>query len=123
MVKISIPVESFQGENSLIFPHFGRAPFFAVVTLNKDNIIEEITPIQNSGEHFGGRGAAEALALKLNIDAVIVKGMGPRGLQAFQEKGVSVLTGNVKTVKEAINAYSSGTLIRLTEPCREAQHR
>ena len=122
MVKIAIPIGSFEGQDSLIFPHFGRAPLFAIATLTQDHKLREIEPVQNTGEHFGGHGAAEALALGLNVDAMIVKGMGPRGLQAFQERGVAVYTGQVNTVGEAIKAYVGGTLSGLTEPCREARH-
>ena len=123
MVKIVIPIERFQNQASRIFPHFGRAPLFALVTLTNDQEIEDINPVQNKGEHFGGHGAAEVLALNLNADAIIVKGMGPRGLQAFQKKGVGVFTGDVNTVGEAIDAYVKERLSALTEPCREAQYK
>lgn len=123
MVRIVIPIEHFQNQASRIFPHFGRAPLFALVTLTRDRKIEDIESVQNMGEHFGGHGAAEALAVNLNADAVIVKGMGPRGLQAFQERGIGVFTGNVNTVEEAIDAYAKERLLTLKEPCREARHR
>jgi predicted Fe-Mo cluster-binding NifX family protein len=123
MVRLAIPVERFDGENSVISYHFGRAPMFALVTLNSDGRVESIEPVPNVGEHFGGHGAAETLALRLNIDAVVVRGMGPRGLQAFHGEGVAVLTGEVDTIREALDAYINGKLIALTEPCREARHR
>lgn len=121
-MKIAIPVERFEGEDSPISQHFGRAPIFAIVNIAKDGKVENIEPISNTGSHFGGRGAALELVLGLNVDAIIVKGMGPRALQAFQENGVSVLTGEVNTVKEALDAYVKGQLLNLTEPCKEAGH-
>lgn len=123
MVRLAIPVERFNGESSAISYHFGRAPMFALVTLNPDGRVESIESVPNVGEHFGGHGAAETLALRLNVDAVVVRGMGPRGIQVFREKGVAVLTGEVDTVGEALNAYIKGRLIALTEPCREARRR
>ncbi|MEM2921822.1 MAG: NifB/NifX family molybdenum-iron cluster-binding protein [Candidatus Bathyarchaeia archaeon] len=123
MVKIAIPIEYFDGEASPISPHFGRAPAFALATLTREGLIESLQPVPNTGGHFGGHGAAEALALSFNVDALVVKGMGPRGLQAFQEKGVTVLTGAVNRVGEALAAYRSGRLVVLTQPCREARHR
>jgi predicted Fe-Mo cluster-binding NifX family protein len=36
MVRLVIPIESFDIERSVIFPHFGRAPEFAVVDLSDD---------------------------------------------------------------------------------------
>ena len=124
MVKIVIPVDKFDGTASRIFPHFGRAPLFTLITLTDDYQVEDIEPITGKPieGHFGGHGAAESLALNKKVDVVIVKGMGRRGLQIFQEKKVSVFTGDVTTVKEAIDAYREGTLTRLTEPCKEAQH-
>jgi predicted Fe-Mo cluster-binding NifX family protein len=123
MVKIVFPIENFDRENSIIFQHFGRAPNFALVTLTQNGKIESIESVQNVGEHFGGYGGAEALALRLNADAIVVKGMGPRGLQAFQERGITVLTGDVNTVGEAIDSYISDKLKVLIEPCEEARHK
>jgi len=122
MVRLVIPVESFEKENSIIFPHFGRAPLYVLVELLDDGSLKSIVPIQNAGEHFGGHGAAETLVANLSPDAVVVKGMGYRGLQAFQSKGVSVFTGDSTNVREAIDAYLSGRLVALTEPCKEAEH-
>ena len=122
MVKLVIPVEKFEKEDSAIFPHFGRAPQFVLVKLRDDGSVESMLPMDNVGEHFGGHGAAEKLVSDLDPDALVVKGMGPRGLQAFQSKGIAVFTGDVNTVKEAIGAYLGGRLTGLTEPCRDAQH-
>jgi len=123
MVKLVIPVERFEGEHSRIFSHFGRAPQFAVIELLADRSVKSISSVDNVGEHFGGHGGAEALVSGLQPDALVVKGMGPRGLQAFQSKGVAVFTGDVNTVGEAIDAYVRGRLVGLTEPCKEARHR
>ncbi|MEM3018109.1 MAG: NifB/NifX family molybdenum-iron cluster-binding protein, partial [Candidatus Bathyarchaeia archaeon] len=122
MVKLVIPVERFDGERSILFPHFGRAPYFAVAELSEDGSVRSISPVDNVGGHFGGHGAAEVLVSKLEPDALIVKGMGPRGLEAFQSKGIAVYTGDVNTVGEAITAYTTGRLVTLTEACREARH-
>ena len=122
MAKLVIPIEVFERGDSLMSPHFGRAPLFAVVEILRDGSVKSISPVENTGEHFGGHGAAEALVSQLQPDALVVKGMGPRGLQAFQSKGIAVFTGEVNTVKEAIDAYAGGRLVGLTEPCREARH-
>ncbi|MBS7623259.1 NifB/NifX family molybdenum-iron cluster-binding protein [Candidatus Bathyarchaeota archaeon] len=122
MVKLVIPIERFEGEMSTVFPHFGRAPHFAVAELTEDGSVKSITSIDNVGDHFGGHGAAEALVSKLEPDALVVKGMGPRGLEAFQSRGVAVYTGDVNTIGEAITAYTTGRLVALTEACREARH-
>ncbi|MFC1505596.1 NifB/NifX family molybdenum-iron cluster-binding protein [Thermoproteota archaeon] len=122
MVKIVIPIEESDEERSLIFPHFGRAPNFAIIDLNENGILTSISHIENTGEHFGGHGKAMTHVSALKPDILVVKGMGQRGLQAFQSMGITVLTGDVNTVREAITAYSNNRLVNLTKTCGEAQH-
>ncbi len=122
MVRVVIPIENFDYDRSVIFPHFGRAPEFAVVEISDDGRIISMSSQRNVGEHFGGHGGAETVVTSLDPDALVVKGMGPRGLHAFQSKGVAVFTGPVNNVGEAVEAYLAGRLSGLTEPCRDARH-
>jgi predicted Fe-Mo cluster-binding NifX family protein len=122
MVRLVIPIESFDIERSIIFPHFGRAPEFAVVDLSIEGRVISITSERNVGEHFGGHGGAETIVTSLKPDALIVKGMGPRGLAAFQNNGIAVLTGPMNNLGEAVEAYLAGRLGCLTEPCEDARH-
>jgi predicted Fe-Mo cluster-binding NifX family protein len=123
MVKLVIPIESFDRERSVIFPHFGRAPEFAVIEISDEGRVISITSQRNVGEHFGGQGGAESFVTGLGPDALVVKGMGPRGLQAFQSNGIAIFTGPVNNVGEAIESYLAGRLSGLTEPCRDARHK
>jgi len=123
MVRLVIPVESFENERSVIFPHFGRAPEFAVIEISGDGRVISMTSQTNVGEHFGGQGGAESFVTGLGPDALVVKGMGPRGLQAFQSNGIAIFTGPVNNVGEAIESYLAGKLSGLTEPCRDARHK
>jgi predicted Fe-Mo cluster-binding NifX family protein len=122
MVKIVIPIEELFEEKSVIFPHFGRAPNFAVAEVNENGSLSSISYVKNTGEHFGGHGKAMNIVSAVKPDILVVKGMGPRGLQAFQDMGVSVMTGEVSTVGEAITDYMNGRLVELTEGCHEARH-
>jgi len=122
-MKVIVPIERDEGYKSIVADHFGRAPFFAAVELRKDGSLDTIKVIENKGEHLGGRVSVEELIGKLKPDALLVKGMGPRGLDAFQSQGVAVFTGVLDTVEGAVQAYVRGQLKGLTEPCREAHHR
>ncbi len=121
-----IPIEKFEGVQSVIFQHFGRAPLFAVVDLSDEGEILSIQQRENVGQHFGGHGHAATIVSELKPDALIVKGMGPRGLNRFQSEGVAVFTPTfpdaIKTIGEAIQQYVRGALVGMTEPCREARH-
>ena len=123
MVKIVIPVEEFTGEESQISGHFGRAPVFAVVELSNENEVRSLNPVKNIGEHFGGRGRASALIVDLKPDVLIVKGMGRRAISLFQDLGINVLSGDVRDIREAIDAYLNDKLLHLTEPCGESRHK
>jgi len=122
MVRLVIPIERFDIERSVIFPHFGRAPEFAVIDLSKDGRVISIKSERNVGEHFGGQGGAETVVTSLRPDALVVKGMGPRGLAAFQSNGIVVFASPVDSVGEAVEAYLAGRLSCLTEPCKDARH-
>jgi predicted Fe-Mo cluster-binding NifX family protein len=79
MIRLVILVENFDGERSQIFEHFGRAPEFAVVDISDDGRIASLTSERNMREHFGGHGAAKNLVTRIDPDALVVKGLGPRG--------------------------------------------
>ena len=122
MVRLVIPIESFDIERSVIFPHFGRAPEFVVIDLSDEGRVISIRSERNVGEHFGCHGGAETVVASLKPDVLVVKGMGPRGLAAFQSNGTAVFTSSVTTVGEAVEAYLAGRLSCLTEPCKDARH-
>lgn len=123
MSRLVVPVERDEQYRSRISAHFGRAPLFAVVEISEDGVARSLEIVENVGRHSGGRGLAHDAVAKFRPDAMVVMGMGPRGLQRFQDEGVAVFTGEVTTVGEAIEAYVRGQLRGLTEACREARHR
>jgi predicted Fe-Mo cluster-binding NifX family protein len=77
----------------------------------------------NTGEHSGGKGHAHDNVLYHNPKAVIVQGMGPRGIMSFQERNIAVLRANSRSVQELIHAYSQNELEELTEGCADAHHK
>jgi len=121
--RIVIPTIDDSGVDSKLAEHFGRAPFFAVVELDENGEVSSLKMVSNVGEHAGGSGYAHDLILELKPNAIIVYGMGPRGLIGFQNARVAVLKANGNTVKEVISAYKEDELEELTEGCHEARHR
>ena len=125
--RIVVPIESDSGLDSKIAEHFGRAPCFAVVDLDEKGSVTNVKTVQNAGEHCGGQGLAHDNILALKPNAIVVYGMGPRGLTTFQDAGVAVLTPRVRkidgnTVREVIAAHNGDMLQELTEGCHEAHH-
>ena len=121
MKKLMIPIMESNGENSIISDHFGRAPYFAVIEIS-DNNFRIIDMVENVGEHFGGHGKAATLILEQKPDMLIVKGMGPRALQIFNDNGIGVLSTEASVVKEAIGSYLDNKLTSLVEPCEDSRH-
>lgn len=120
--RIVVPTISQEGLNASLAQHFGRAPYFTAVDLNDKGDVTNVKTIPNVGEHTGGRGYAHNHILELQPNVIIVYGMGPRGLNAFQGTGIAVLRANSNTVNEVVLAYTDGKLQELTEGCRDAHH-
>lgn len=120
--RIVVPAASQEGLNANLAEHFGRAPYFTVVELNDNGDIANVKTVPNIGEHAGGMGYTHDHILELQPNAIIVYGMGPRGLNTFQSAGVAVLKANANTVGEVVAAYKDGKLQELTEGCQHAHH-
>ena len=119
--RILIPTQDMEG--SEVSEHFGRAPYFAVIDLDDIVTAIEMKIHPNSGEHSGGRGHAHDNVLNFNPRAVIVLGMGPRGIMSFQSKNIAVLRANSGSVQELVQAYNRNELEELTEGCADAHHK
>jgi predicted Fe-Mo cluster-binding NifX family protein len=121
-VTSRILIPSLDKEGTMVADHFGRAPFFAVVDLDSTGTTIEKKVHPNTGEHSGGRGHAHNNVLKYNPRAVIVQGMGPRGIQSFQSQNIAVLRANSTSISEIVQAYTRNDLQELTEGCADAHH-
>jgi len=120
--RIVVPVVSDSGLDAQIAEHFGRAPCFAVVDLDEKGVVSNVKTVPNTGEHCGGTGQAHDNILELKPNAIVVYGMGPRGLTTFQSAGVAVLRADGNTVREVIAAHNEDKLQELTEGCHHAHH-
>jgi predicted Fe-Mo cluster-binding NifX family protein len=121
--KIIVPTEDQQGLNATLAEHFGRAPYYTIVELDENGEVSNVTSVSNIGEHAGGMGFSHDHILEHKPKALIVYGMGPRGLTSFQSAGVAVLKANASTVNEVISAYKNDKLLELTEGCEHAHHK
>ena len=119
--RIVIPTEDMEGVE--VADHFGRAPFFAVIDLDDNGTTIEMKVHPNRGEHSGGRGHAHNNIQRYQPRAVIVQGMGPRGIMSFQAQNIAVLKANSRSVQEIIQAYKRNALEELTEGCADAHHK
>jgi predicted Fe-Mo cluster-binding NifX family protein len=122
IAKQIVPAASQDGLNAYLAEHFGRAPYFAVVDLNENGEVTNVKTVANVPHSTGRMGQPHDVVLWLQPNAIIVYGMGRRGIFSFQNAGVAVLRANANTVKEVITAYKENKLQELTEGCHDARH-
>lgn len=119
--RLLIPTNDQNGTE--IADHFGRAPYFAVIDLDDNGITTAVNVHPNVGEHSGGRGHAHDNVLRHNPRAVIVQGMGPRGITSFQSQNIAVLQANGRSVQGLVEAFIRHELQELTEGCADAHNK
>ena len=113
-MRIIIPVNDESGLNAQICEHFGRTPYFTVIDLGENGQIIKQSSVSSSGEHF-----CEGISFLLNLkpDFMIAHGMGQRVIQNFQNARIAILRTSANLVKDAIQQYTRGELVELTEGC------
>jgi predicted Fe-Mo cluster-binding NifX family protein len=121
--RIIIPTAEDKGLSSELAEHFGRAPYFTVIDLDAEGEVLSVKAVVNSGEDVGGTRLTHDNILELKPNAIIVCGMGPRGIMSFQNAGVAVFKANADNLEEIITAYKENSLDGLAEGCHEAHHR
>ena len=119
--RILIPTQDMEGTE--VTDHFGRAPYFAVIDLDDNGATIEMKVHPNTGEHSGGRGHAHSNVQKYQPKAVIVQGMGPRGITSFQSQNIAVLRATSRSIPDIVQAYYRNELEELTEGCADAHHK
>lgn len=94
--------------NAQIDPRFGRCSFLAIVdTVTMDlQVFDNESMNLNSG---AGIQAASFVASK-GVEAVLTGNCGPKAMQAFNEAGVKVFTGQTGTVKEAVERFQNNQI-------------
>jgi predicted Fe-Mo cluster-binding NifX family protein len=114
-----------------ISQHFGRAPFYLVLTVKDDKIIlrekrDKMCHTQFAGEPHGRHGAedgpghgfepesrtrharmAETIA---DCDVLLARGMGAGAYESLWHVGVRPLVTDVADIDEAVEAYLAGML-------------
>ncbi len=119
--KIVVPTDNQEGLNAQVAEHFGRTIYFTIVELDNGKTVN-VSTIKNTSEHVGGVGTAFEQIIALGPKAIVVNGMGPRGIMNFTNAGVKVLRANAQVVNKIVEAYTAGQLEDLTEGCSEASH-
>ena len=118
-MKIAFSSEEKNGLESRMSHHFGRCPYYTIVTLDDDNnTVIETADIENPYFQSHGPGQVPQFIANQNIDVMIAGGMGQKAVDFFNQFKIKVATGASGTVKESLNNFLSGHLSGYS-PCTE----
>ena len=118
-MRIAVSADNNDGLDSIVSPHFGRCPFFAIVDI-QDGQVQATNVLKNPlyGHHQPGQVPAFIHSQGANI--MLTGGMGMRAIQFFQQYGIEAATGASGTVRMALERYLGGE-IQGAAPCQVSQ--
>jgi predicted Fe-Mo cluster-binding NifX family protein len=113
--------------------HFGRAPFYAVFTVENQKVVKremrdkmghqqfvhEEGLLDERGRHGFGPGseqrhAAMAQAIR-DCDVLLSGGMGWGAFESMKQAGIKTVVTDMASVEEAVQAYLDGTMVERTD--------
>jgi predicted Fe-Mo cluster-binding NifX family protein len=113
-----MPVLDANGMDSVVFGHFGSAPFFAVYDTDK----QDVSFVNNNeSEHEHGQCMPVAALQKIGAEAVLCKGMGMRAANLLLGAGIKPYLVEAETISGAISHYKEKN-IRLLDANNSCQH-
>ncbi len=120
-MKVAIATE----DGAHVSAHFGRAPFFEVLTLENGKIVgrERRAKAFHQGNHThahhdeGGRDthASGMVAVVLDCAAIIAGGMGQPAFASIEASGLKAILTDERDIDRAAEAYANGSLVNHTE--------
>jgi predicted Fe-Mo cluster-binding NifX family protein len=117
-MKICMPVLDENGSDSIIYGHFGSAPFFALF----DTETQDISIVKNGvGEHEHGQCMPVDAIRKTRAEAVLCKGMGMRAANLLIEAGITPYMVDAKTVSDAIAQFKAKN-VAIMDASKACQH-
>ncbi len=110
-MKICLPVEEDQDIESLVYGHFGSAPGFLV----NNTETGELNSVVNKNQHHqpGACNPLRSLA-DIDLDVVVVAGIGGGALMKLNQAGIRVFQAAGKTIKENIDVLNAQGLPEFT---------
>jgi len=91
MVLVAIPVENNNGENSIVAARFARAPYIALIDVDRGTI-RSLNIIQNP--HMYGRGGVGIIVSQWlanqGVQIVIAPSVGPNAASVLQSMGIMI---------------------------------
>ncbi len=100
-MKVSVPCMGKGGSDDAVSQHFGRAPAYTVF----DTETGEYSVVMKNGSE----GPADLMA-GAGVNVMLCGGIGQGAIVMLQQRGIDVFLGASGTIKDAIDAWESGSL-------------
>ncbi|MBT3231373.1 MAG: NifB/NifX family molybdenum-iron cluster-binding protein [Calditrichaeota bacterium] len=112
--RIAVPSDGSGGLDSKRSEHFGHCKAFTLIDV-KDGEVCDVSMIANQDHSQGGCMVPVNILAKLNVNALIVAGIGMRPLQGFNQVGIDVYLDTVcPDVKPVVQNLIAGNLTLMT---------
>ena len=108
-MKLCIPAMSNDGTEATICNHFGSAPGFVLYDPETSGC-EWIINTKAGYEH--GQCRPMDLLTGCGIGAIICKGMGKSAVAVVQSQGIKVFLSHGTTVRDAVDDFMAGRLVK-----------
>jgi predicted Fe-Mo cluster-binding NifX family protein len=117
-MRIAISADTDLGLESMVSPHFGRCPHYALVDVEGQTITSVKTvPNPYYQEHVPG--VVPEFINKQGANVMLTGGMGQRAVAFFEQFGIQPVTGASGTVRAAVCQFLDGQLAGAA-PCSES---
>lgn len=102
-MKIAFAVDGPEGLDSVVSYHFGRSPYFVIVTLDEGGEVTGVEIMENPFISSHSPGDVPRLFLEKGVSKVVAGGIGVKAKSLFNESGIEVITGVYGKVKDVIH--------------------
>ncbi len=126
-------IAAITDDGTNISRHFGRAPFYAVFTIENQEVVKremrdkmghqqfvhEEGLVDEQGRHGFGPGsedrhAAMAQAIR-DCDVLLSGGMGWGAFESMKQAGIKTVVTDMASIEDAVQAYLDGTIVERTD--------
>ncbi len=117
-----VPVSTVDGLNSRIFHHFGRAPYFVIITIYKDDIVIEDFYLNEfiKKEKHVGLNVVKVL-IHYNVDIIFTSKIGEISFYIARDNMIDVYQiEEEQTIKDIVDAFSGNVLEKITVPTQSS---
>jgi predicted Fe-Mo cluster-binding NifX family protein len=119
ILRVAVPVSTYEGISSRVSQHFAKAPYFCVVEIVEKTVVtvESVANPGSTADKKRGLLAVESLIAGKGADAVVAADIGRGAFSMFRSELVAVyeLPEGVSDVESIIKSFIQGKLKRITE--------